>query len=47
MICKYEIINTKKQSKYHKRCVFCGEDKSTTEFKGNLICIQCKNALIE
>jgi transcriptional pleiotropic regulator of transition state genes len=33
--------------KYHKGCVFCGEDKSTIEFKGNLVCIQCKNALIE
>ena len=33
--------------KYHKGCVFCGEDKSTIEFKGNLVCIQCKHALVE
>jgi len=33
--------------KYYKGCIFCGEGKSTIEFKGNLVCIQCKNALIE
>jgi len=33
--------------KYYKGCIFCGEDKSTIGFKGNLVCIQCKNALIE
>ena len=33
--------------KYRKGCIFCGEDKSTIEFKACLVCKECKNALIE
>ena len=33
--------------KYRKGCIFCGEDKSIIEFKGNLVCKECKKALTE
>ena len=33
--------------KYHRGCIFCGGDKSMVEFKGMLVCTQCKNSLIE
>ena len=33
--------------KYHIGCIFCGEDKSIIEFKGMLVCEECKNSLIE
>jgi transcriptional pleiotropic regulator of transition state genes len=33
--------------KYNKGCIFCGEDKSIIEFKSNLVCTECKKALIE
>ena len=33
--------------KYHKGCIFCGGDKSIIEFKGMLVCEECKKALIK
>ena len=33
--------------KYHKVCIFCGGDKSIIEFKGMLVCEECKKALIK
>jgi len=33
--------------KYHRGCIFCGGEKSITEFKGMLVCIECKKALKE
>jgi len=33
--------------KYKKGCIFCGVDKSTIEFKGNIVCTECRKALIE
>jgi len=33
--------------KYRKGCIFCGGDNSIIEFKGNLVCTECKKALIE
>ena len=33
--------------KYIKGCIFCGGDKSAVEFKGMLICTECKKALME
>ena len=33
--------------KYNKGCIFCGSDKSIVEFKGMLVCKECKKALIE
>ena len=33
--------------KYSKGCVFCGNDKNTTEFKDTVVCGVCKKALGE
>ena len=33
--------------KYNKGCIFCGSDKNIIEFKGMLVCKECKNALIK
>ncbi len=33
--------------KYHRGCIFCGGDKSSIEFKGMLVCTECKKTLIE
>lgn len=33
--------------KYTRGCIFCGGDKSVSEFKEMLVCTQCKNALIK
>jgi len=33
--------------KYSRGCIFCGGDKSITEFKGMLVCEECKKGLIE
>ena len=33
--------------KYNKGCIFCGEDKGIIEFKGNLVCTECKKSLTE
>ena len=33
--------------KYNRGCIFCGGDKSIIEFKSNLVCTECKKALIE
>ena len=33
--------------KYQKGCIFCGCDKDVIEFKGMLVCEECKNSLIE
>ena len=33
--------------KYHRGCIFCGSDKSVSEFKEMLVCTECKNALIK
>ena len=33
--------------KYHRGCIFCGGDNSNIEFKGLLVCTECKQALIE
>ena len=32
--------------KYNKGCIFCGSDKNIIEFKGMLVCEECKKALI-
>jgi transcriptional pleiotropic regulator of transition state genes len=33
--------------KYTRGCIFCGSDKSISEFKEMLVCKQCKNDLVE
>ena len=33
--------------KYHSACIFCGGDRSIVEFKGMLVCTECKKGLIE
>jgi len=33
--------------KYNKGCIFCGSDKNIIEFKGMLVCKECKKALKE
>jgi len=31
--------------KYSKGCIFCGNDKDVAEFRGAVVCDECKNAL--
>ncbi|MDQ5983715.1 MAG: hypothetical protein RUMPE_00741 [Eubacteriales bacterium SKADARSKE-1] len=31
--------------KYHKSCIFCGENEDLIDFKGQCICEKCKNDL--
>jgi transcriptional pleiotropic regulator of transition state genes len=33
--------------KYNRGCIFCGSDKSVSEFKEMLVCSECKKDLIE
>lgn len=33
--------------KYTRGCIFCGDHKSILEFKGNLVCTECKKALMQ
>ena len=45
-----EIVKDNNQiilKKYNKGCIFCGEDNGVIDFKGFLVCEECKRALIE
>ena len=45
-----EIVKDNNQivlKKYHRGCVFCGDDKSIIEFKGMIVCTECKKALVK
>lgn len=33
--------------RYIKGCIFCGSDKDGVEFKGNVVCEECRGALGE
>jgi AbrB family transcriptional regulator, transcriptional pleiotropic regulator of transition state genes len=45
-----EIIKENNQiilRKYHKGCIFCGNEKGIKEFKGMNVCTECKISLVE